>query len=364
MEKSIVTFGEIMGRVEVEQNYKFLQALPGQVKITFAGAEANVASSLSILGRKTNFVTALPKNPISESCISFLRGLGVGTNHIKLTEGGRFGLYFLETGANQRSSNVIYDRDGSSISINPSSIYDWDTIFQESSWFHISGITPALSENAAKAAIKSVQKAKEHGVKVSCDLNYRKKLWNWKSSHSKKELARETMKQLLPYVDVIIGNEEDASDVLDIHPKNIDIKAGRLEVKSYIEVAKEIIHQYPSVLYVAFTLRESISATYNKWGAMLFDASSQKAYFAPSEKGSYNPYEIRVIIDRVGGGDSFSAGLIFALTDSELHLPEKAVAFASAASCLSHSIHGDINYSKKEEIIQLMQGNASGRIVR
>jgi len=360
----IVTFGEIMGRVEVEHNYRFSQAFPGSAYITFAGAEANVAASLSLLGRTTQFVTALPDTPISTSCISYLRGLNVGTDHIQLTDKGRLGLYFLETGANQRPSNVLYDRDYSSISIKPPDTYNWDLIFKDATWFHVSGITPAISINTAEATIESVKKAKQHGVRISCDLNYRKKLWNWDSTLSKKELARKTMKGILPYVDVIIGNEEDASDVLDIHPQNVDVHAGKLDVNKYIEVAQKVVSLYPSVSYVAFTLRESISASHNNWGAMLYDVSSQKAFFSPTENKSYSPYEIRNIIDRVGGGDSFSAGLIYAFTDSALNTSEKAISFATAASCLCHSIHGDINYSTKEDIIRLMDGNASGRVVR
>ena len=360
----IVTFGEVMGRIEIEHNYRFSQALPGSAHITFAGAEVNVAASLSILGRTTQFITALPNNPIAASCISYLLGLNVGADHIQLTDEGRLGLYFLETGANQRPSNVLYDRDYSSISIKPPDTYDWDLIFKDATWFHVSGITPAISRNTAMATIESVKKAKQHGVRISCDLNYRKKLWNWDSTSSKKELARKTMKEILPFVDVIIGNEEDASDVLDIHPKNIDVHAGKLDVNKYIEVAQKVVSFYPSVSYVSFTLRESISASHNNWGAMLYDVSSQKAFFSPIENESYNPYEIRNIIDRVGGGDSFSAGLIYAFTDPELSDPKRAISFATASSCLSHSIHGDINYSTKEEIIRLMNGNASGRVVR
>lgn len=364
MKKTIVTFGEIMGRIEAEHNNTFLQALPGSVKITYAGAEANVAASLAMFGRETQFVTVLPDNPITRACVFYLRGLGIGINHVKFTNQGRFGLYFLETGANQRPSNVVYDRDYSSISIAPASLYDWDTIFKDALWYHISGITPALSRDAAKAAIESVKKAKEYGVRVSCDLNYRKKLWLWDNSCSKKELAQKTMGELLPYVDVIIGNEEDASDVLAIHPENVDVNSGHLNIDKYVDVAKEIERKFPSVSYIAFTLRESISATYNRWGAMLYDVSTGKAYFSPKQNDEYMPYEIKSIIDRVGGGDSFSAGLIYALTGSEFNDPEKAVAFAASASCLCHSIHGDINYSMKEDVIRLMQGNASGRVIR
>jgi 2-dehydro-3-deoxygluconokinase len=361
---TIVTFGEIMARVEAEHGYRFRQALPGQVKVTFAGAEANVAASLAMMGEQTQFVTSLPANPLTDACIASLKSTDVGVDHIRITDTGRLGLYFLETGANQRPSNVIYDRDYTSISMADPASYDWDTIFTDAAWFHISGITPAISRQSAQAALESVKKAKEHGVQVSCDLNYRKKLWNWDSECTKKDLARRTMRELLHYVDVVIGNEEDAADVLDIHPKDVDVHAGSLQADSYISVAQEVKRQFPNVRLISFTLRESISASHNNWGAMIYDTATTKAFFAPQQDGVYKPYEIRNIVDRVGGGDSFSAGLIYALLDEQLSAPEQAVAYAAAASCLCHSIHGDMNYSSTEEILRLMHGNSSGRVVR
>ncbi|MCF7944655.1 MAG: sugar kinase [Spirochaetia bacterium] len=361
----IVTFGEIMGRIEMENNYRFNQALPGKVRITYAGAEANVASSLSHMGRATQYVTSLPDNPISKSCVAYLHSLNVGTDHLQFTPFGRFGLYFLETGANQRPSNIIYDRDYSSISEQDPNSYNWDIIFSQAKWFHISGITPALSKNAAVAAIESVKAAKKHEVKVSCDLNFRKKLWNWDKNLSRKELARETMREILLNVDILIGNEEDASDVLDIHPKNVDVNLGKLDFSAYHEVAKKVSEQFHNIQLVAFTLRESISASHNNWGAMIYDTASDFHYVSPTTSGYYAPYEIRNIIDRVGGGDSFSAGLIYALTDKTFNNDlQQVLDYATAASCLCHSIHGDINYSTPEEIKRLMQGNASGRVVR
>jgi 2-dehydro-3-deoxygluconokinase len=363
--KSIVTFGEIMGRIEMEHQYRFEQALPGQVRITFAGAEANVAASLAYMGRDAQYVTALPKNPIAQSCLAYLRSLGVKTDHVVRSDKGRMGLYFLETGANQRPSNVIYDRDYSSVCLQHADSYDWKTIFSGASWFHISGITPAISKQAADAAIASVRAAKQLGLTVSCDLNFRKKLWRWDDRFSARELAQKTMRELLPSVDVLIGNEEDAADVLDIHPKEVDVHAGKLDFTAYHEVAKEVARQFPQLTHIAFTLRESISASHNNWGALLYETATQQHIVSPMQNENYAPYEIRAIVDRVGGGDSFSAGLIYAFTDPELSKnAQQILDYATAASCLCHSIHGDINYSSPEEIMRLMKGNASGRVVR
>lgn len=363
--KSIVTFGEIMGRIEMEHQYRFEQALPGTVRITFAGAEANVATSLAYMGREVQFVTALPKNPISKSCLGYLHSLGVKTDHVVLGDEGRMGLYFLEAGANQRPSNVIYDRDYSSVSLQNAKGYDWQSIFSGSTWFHISGITPAISQHAAEATIASVQAAKDLGLTISCDLNFRKKLWRWCDKLTAKELAKKTMQEILPSVDMLIGNEEDAADVLGIHPHAVDVHSGRLNFAAYREVAKEASRQFPQLSHIAFTLRESISASHNNWGALMYETTTQEFVASPMQNGTYTPYEIRSIVDRVGGGDAFSAGLIYAFTDPDLSKElQTSLDYATAASCLCHSIHGDINYSSPEEIIRLMKGDASGRVVR
>lgn len=360
----VIGFGEVMGRIAPEGFLRLAQTLPGKLNFTFGGAESNVCSSIALLGGKASFVTALPANPIGDACIALLRSLNVDTSSIVMTKNGRIGLYFVEAGANQRASNVVYDRENSSIAITPSSSYKWDEIFKDASWFHISGITPALSKNAAEASLDAVKKAKEHKVTVSCDLNFRKKLWNWDSSMKPRELAEKTMRGILPYVDVLIANEEDASDVLGIHAGDSDVSSGKLDISRYPDVARKIISQFPNVSKAAITLRESISASHNNWGAMLYEKSTEKASFAPLRDGTYTPYEIRDIVDRVGGGDSFAAGLIFALMDKELQQPDKAVAFAVASSCLAHSIYGDINYVSRKEVEALMGGSASGRVQR
>ncbi|MBT7866525.1 MAG: sugar kinase, partial [Opitutales bacterium] len=303
-------------------------------------------------------------NDITQACLSNLRGLNVETSDIVLTDQGRLGLYFVEAGANQRPSRVIYDRDQSSVSLTSPNAYDWETIFTDAAWFHTTGITPALSEISAEATIASVKHAKAAGLTVSCDLNFRKKLWKWNPTLSASDLAGETMQRILPYVDLVIGNEEDASDVLGIQAKNTDVHSGRIDASKYTSVAQEIVRQFPNVSKVAITLRESISASHNNWGALLYDKEADYGYFAPNSGNAYQPYEIRNIVDRVGGGDSFGAGLIYALNTSGLQEPQTAISFAVASSCLAHSVYGDFNFSTRAEVEALLNSGGSGRVVR
>ena len=353
-----------MGRLCPDGYSRFAQSMPGKLELLFAGAEANVAVSLAILGSPASFVSALPTNALGDACVQTLRGIGVDTSHILRTKHGRLGLYFVEKGANQRPSNVLYDREGSAIAITPSDKYDWKAIFSDASWLHVSGITPALSQIAFESTLAAVRAAKAVGATVSCDLNFRKKLWQWEAGTKSTALARRCLTQIRPHVDVVIANEEDAADVLGIHADGSDIHGGHLAIDRYPQVAKEIARQFPNIAKVAITLRESISASHNNWGAMLYDVASSQAHFAPESGGKYAPYEIRNIVDRVGGGDSFAAGLVFALNTGELSSPSTAVRFAVAASCLAHSIEGDFNFSSRAEVEALMGGNASGRVVR
>jgi 2-dehydro-3-deoxygluconokinase len=360
----IITFGEIMVRLAPSGNLRFLQSMPGTLDVTFAGSEANVAASLSMLGAEAGFVSALPDNPIGRACINSLKSLGVDTSHIIQTDIGRMGIYFLETGANQRPSNVIYDRAGSSISLTAADQYQWKDIFKDAKWFHVSGITPAISRIAADATLAAAKSAKETGLTVSCDLNFRKKLWRWDSALAPRDLAEKTMRNILPYVDIVIANEQDCADVLGITAGDTDAEAGKLECDRYPDVARQIFKQYPNVSKVAITLRESLSATHNNWGAMLYCADINKAYFAPVQDGQYSPYQIKNIVDRVGGGDAFAAGLIYSLTTEDLKEPQTALDFAAAASCLAHSIKGDFNFSTRQEVEKLMKGSGSGRVSR
>jgi 2-dehydro-3-deoxygluconokinase len=360
----VVTFGEIMARLSPEGFLRFGQVMPGRLNVTFAGAEANVAVSIALLGGESSFVTALPKNAIADACMANLKALGVDTRHILRADTGRLGLYFVETGANQRPSRVIYDRAYSTVSQVGADQYPWEAIFHDKTWFHITGITPSLSKSAADVALSAVQKAKSTGLKVSCDLNFRKKLWRWDDSLKPRQLAEKTMRTILTFVDVLIANEEDAADVLGIHAEGTDVHSGKLAIDKYPQVAREIVSQFTNVSAVTITLRESISASHNNWGAMLYEAKSDQAYFSPVQDGEYASYQIRNIVDRVGGGDAFGAGLIFALQTPQLSSPENAVAFATAASCLAQSISGDFNLNNREEVEALMKGSVSGRVVR
>jgi 2-dehydro-3-deoxygluconokinase len=360
---TIVTFGEIMGRLAAPANLRLRQAR--QLEVTYAGAEANVAASICNFGGKARYVTALPKHSLAEATMDSVRAVGIDTQYILRTDKGRLGLYFLETGANQRPSNVIYDREDSAVAITPAEDYNWDAIFEGASWLHLSGITPALSKNAAEATLFAAKKAKEAGASVSIDLNFRGKLWKWGATITGRALAQETMRKILPYIDVVIGNEEDCHDVLGIRAGDTDVDSGALETSHYPDVARRVVQQFPNVSKVAITLRESFSATHNNWGAMLYDAQADKSFFAPLDmEGNYKSYQIKNIVDRVGGGDSFAGGLIFALTTTELKEPQTALRFAVAASCLKHSIKGDFNFSTRSEVESLMGGLESGRVVR
>lgn len=313
-----------------------------EFKVTYAGGEANVAVSLANYGIDAAFVTTVPDNEVGQSAIDSLRRYGVDTNKI-VRGGSRLGIYFVEKGASQRPSKVIYDRAYSSIAMADSSEYDWDKIFTDVDWFHWTGITPALSDDCAKACLEACKAAKAHGVTISCDLNYRNKLWS-------KEKAEEVMSGLMPYVDVCIANEEDAADVFGITAKNTDVTSGKLDKEGYISVAEQLKERF-DLKKVAITLRTSISASVNEWAALLYDG---EAHFS-------NQYRIQ-IVDRVGGGDSFGGALIYSLMTGKN--AQDAVEFAVAASCLKHTIEGDFNLVSVKEIESLAGGNASGRVQR
>ena len=352
-----------MGRMAAPDNLRLRQTR--NIEVTYAGAEASVAASVCNFGGTARYVTALPKHALAEATMDSLRAVGIDTSHVLRTDSGRLGLYFLETGANQRPSNVIYDREDSAIAITPAADYDWAAVFEGAQWLHLSGITPALSRTAAEATRVAAEAAKAAGCQVSIDLNFRKKLWNWDESLNARELAEKTMRGILPFVDLVIANEEDCHDVLGIQAGDTDVESGALDNSRYPDVARKVAAQFPNVSRVAITLRESHSASHNNWGAMLFDVASDSAHFAPLDgEGNYQSYQIKNIVDRVGGGDSFAGGLIFALTTPELSEPSVALKYAVAASCLKHSIKGDFNFSTRAEVEALMDGAASGRVVR
>ncbi|MBE7087544.1 MAG: sugar kinase [Clostridiales bacterium] len=337
----VITFGELMLRLAPENYLRFVQS--DKLEATFGGAEANVGVSLANYGVDVAVVTKLPSHEIGQSAVNSLRRYGVDTSMI-VRGGDRVGIYYCEKGASQRPSKVIYDRAYSSIAMASPDDFDWDKIFENASWFHFTGITPAISDNMAEITLQAVKKAKEKGITTSCDLNYRKKLWS-------KDKANKVMGEVCKYVDYCIANEEDAKDVFNIEADNTDIEGGKLNHEGYVSVAKQLTERF-NFKGVAITLRESLSANDNNWSAMLY--TDEKAYF--SKKYTMH------IVDRVGGGDSFGAGLIYSLING--FDSQKAIEFAVAASCLKHSIEGDYNMVSVQEVETLMNGNASGRVQR
>jgi 2-dehydro-3-deoxygluconokinase len=274
-------------------------------------------------------------------------------------------VYFVEVGANQRGSTVIYDRQYSAVSLAGPDEYDFDAALSGVRWLHVTGITPSISESAFRANLELVRRAKRAGARVSCDLNYRKKLWNWRPGTDKRDLARQCMSEVLNHVDLVIGNEEDAENVLGISAAGTDVVQGQINAAAYANVAREIVGCFGNVSRVAITLRQSISADHNNWGAMLYDSAADQAFLAPLDaEGVYRPHQIRDIVDRVGAGDSFAAGLLYALNSDDYGQPDQAVRFAVAASCLKHSIAGDFNYVTVPEVAALAGGDTTGRVQR
>lgn len=323
---------------------RFLQS--PQFVATFGGGEANVAVALAGFGLPARYITVLPpNNPIADAAVSQLRGFGVDTSRI-LRAKGRMGVYYVEPGANQRPSKVVYDRDNASIALAKPGDLDWDACFDGAGWFHITGITPALSASAAGLALESVRKAREKGLTVSCDLNYRKNLWKYGKT------AAEVMRELVKFVDIGIANEEDCQMALGIKSES-DVHSGKLDVSDYRKLAEKVVSEFSNLKALAITLRESKSASHNGWSACLYNGKE----FLVSRH-----YEITHIVDRVGGGDCFAAGLIYGLQELSSH--QEALEFAVAASCLKHSIPGDFNRFSVDEVRNLLKGDGSGRVQR
>lgn len=341
----VVTFGEIMLRLATPGNLRFSQA--DTFNALYGGGEANVAISLANYGIPVEFVTRLPENDLGKAAQMTLRKYNVGTNHIA-RGGERLGIYFLETGAVSRASKVIYDRAHSSISEIKPGMLNWDKIFEGATWFHWTGITPAISEGTASVCAEAIKKANEKGITVSTDLNYRKKLWKWGKT------AQEVMPGLVSGCDIILGNEEDAEKSLGIVPAGVDVTSGHVEADAYQSVSEQIMEKYPRCKKVITTLRGSVSANHNTWSGVLWDGN--KLFKAPQ-------YDITHIVDRVGGGDSFMGGLIYGLMTYQ-NDDQKALNFAVAASALKHTIYGDYNLVTVEEVEKLMGGDASGRVSR
>lgn len=337
----VVTFGEIMLRLAPEGYLRFAQS--DKLEATYGGGEANVAVSLANWGIQSKFVTKLPNNDIAKGAVDNLRKYGVDTGGIVIG-GERIGIYFLEKGASQRPSKVIYDRANSAIAKAKQDDFDFYRILSDADWFHLTGITPALSDELAQICENALRVAKELNIKVSCDLNYRKKLWC-------KEKANKVMNKLMKYVDVLIANEEDSKDVFGISAAHTDITSGKISRDGYKEVASQLVKKF-DFSYVAITLRKSISANDNIWSSMLYDGDNY--YFS-------NEYNIH-IVDRVGGGDSFGAGLIYGMLNYQDN--QQIIDFATAASCLKHTIQGDFNLVSVDEVVRLAGGDGSGRVQR
>ncbi len=343
--KKIVTFGEIMLRLNPPGFLRFGQAR--SFDVAFGGGEANVSVSLANFGLATDFVTRLPKNDLGDACLANLRSYGVGTTKV-IRGGSRIGIYFLENGAVQRGSKVVYDREGSSIATVKKGMLDWETIFADADWFHWTGITPAVSESLCEVCLEGILKARQMGLTVSCDLNYRAKLWKW----GKK--AGEVMTEMVRHCDIAVGNEEDADKVFGIKAPDVDVSAGRVEAEKFGAVAEGLKKTFPNLKLIAITLRGSLSASHNTWSGILYDGT--RLYTGPS-------FNITDIVDRVGGGDAFVGGLIYGLRTYGDNL-QKALDFAVAASCLKHSIVGDFNMVTVEEAEKIMSGEVSGRVSR
>lgn len=337
----VITFGEIMLRLAPHGYYRFTQAQ--DFEATYGGGEANVAVSLANYGIDATFVTKLPAHDIGQCAVNDLRKYGVDTKHI-IRGGERVGIYYLEKGASQRASQVIYDRAYSAIAQASPSDFQWQTIFEQADWFHFTGITPALNDTVAAITLEACIAAKKAGLRISCDLNFRKKLWS-------SEKAGQVMGEIMQYVDVCIANEEDAEKVFGIKAANSDVTSGELHHDGYIDVAKQLTKRF-GCNAVAITLRESISASDNNWAAMLY--TDDTAYFSKK-------YPVH-IVDRVGGGDSFGGGLLYAMLTNKS--PQETIEFAVAASCLKHSIEGDYNRVSVKEVEQLANGDGSGRVQR
>jgi 2-dehydro-3-deoxygluconokinase len=348
MAKRVVTFGEVMLRLKSPGLERFFQS--PSFEATFGGGEANVAMSLAKFGTEVAFVTALPQNPVGEACVSYLRSFGVDTSCI-MRAGDRMGIYFLEAGANQRASQVVYDRSGSAVAALKPGDIDWKQVLTGASWFHLTGITPALSQGTADISMEALKAAREMGLTISCDYNYRSKLWKYGKT------ASTVMSEIARYVDVGIANEEDIQHSLGIQVDSggweRSIKTGELDPGKYRQLCKKVMEKFPTLKVQAITLRESHSASHNGWSACLYDGTD----FILSTR-----YEITDIVDRVGGGDAFAAGLIHSLLQDKP--AGEALNFAVAASCLKHSIPGDVNLVSVAEVNQLMKEGGSGRVQR
>ncbi|MGO9307892.1 MAG: PfkB family carbohydrate kinase [Spirochaetia bacterium] len=341
-DKKVVLFGELMMRLSTKRHERIVQAR--EFDVLYSGAEANLGVALAAFGVESFMVSSVPDNAVGQACLAYMRQFGLNLDHVK-RNGQRLGIYFVETGAAQRPSTFLYNRTGSSITELRPGDFDWDGILKGTHWFHFTGITPALADSVAEITKSACAAAKKNGLTVSCDLNFRRKLWP-------PEKARAVMAGLMEYVDVLFTNEEEAETVFGIAARGSDVRGGRIDARSYEDVAAQLLERF-HVGHVSITMRESLSATSNNWSGMLYDG--KRFYTSRS-------YHIDHIVDRIGGGDAYASGIIYGLLTGQG--PQESVDFAAAASCLKHSIHGDFNLVSFEEVLALMAGDASGRIQR
>jgi 2-dehydro-3-deoxygluconokinase len=360
--KRTVCFGEVMLRLSAPGYFRLKQSIPGTLGTAFAGAEINAAVTIAALGGAVDFVTALPRNEITDACLANLRSVAVGTSGILQRTEGRFGIYFVETGANQRAGFVHYDREGTTFSVTSAGEYNWTQLLAGAGAFHSSGISCSVSRIAAEATLAAVRAAKSAGVTVSFDLNHRRKLWRWDANLEPQALAQKTLSQILPSVDIAIGNAMDFAAAVGFDAVSWDGSVSNLDPIK--DVGRAVARQYPNLSTIAITLRENHSATHNSWGAMLFQPRDNLFVAEPRAHENYAPYQIKAMVDRVGAGDAFAGALLFALQTPELRTPHLALRFAVAASCLAHSIPGDFNYCTRTEVEDLMNGNAGGWVSR
>jgi 2-dehydro-3-deoxygluconokinase len=373
----VVAFGEIMGRFSPPGFQRFGQCMPGKMGVLFAGAEASVAMSIAYLGGEAAFVTALPRHEIADACVAVVRATGVDTRHILRTENGRLGLYFLEAGVNQRPGKVIYDREGASVAITPPDAYDWDAILAGADWLVVSGITPAISRCGFDVTAEAFRQAKARDIRVLCDFNYRGKLWRWDPATPPRTLAIRKIAELMPMVDLFVGGADEIGEVLseigspipiqDDGPEDSTGDAFAHAADAFQKAAGALCGRFPNLSRIASTFRRTASATRHELGGMLYETAGDRVHHAPSGQeagGGFASYHVDPIVDRIGTGDAFTAGLLFALTTPELSDPGRAIAFATASFCLSHSIEGDFNATTRGEIEELLAGDASGRVQR
>ncbi len=361
---NILTFGEIMLRLSPPGPAPLSQGVPGALEACFGGSEANTAVALAAMGGEASFLTILPRGPLGDACLAALAARKVGTRHVLRSPRGRLGIYFLEKGAGPRPSRVIYDREGSSLSLASPGDLDWDAALKEAAWLHVSGITPALSRGAAELTGEGTGKARDAGIPYSIDLNYRSRLWRWEEGTKPEALARSVLPPIAREASLVMGNEEDAFRVFGLTVKGLDLSRGDLDPSAYEVLVRETAARCPAARFVAFSLRRSLDASRNLWGGILYDVEAGKVHYHPAGRdGTFQPLEISPIVDRVGAGDAFGAGLLLGLFHLRL-LPARALALAVAAGALAHTYPGDWLPASLEEVQALAGGETSGRIKR